>query len=118
MAKHFSILLAAVVAVGLGGTPAHAQNVNDIRCALVSNAFAKSAKDQKAKRMAEGSLYFYFGRIAGRLNQAQLSAGFLAQQKAITRANAAQTMQTCFLNAQRSVKGVLSVTEQLAQRRK
>ena len=117
MIKFRSVLLVALVAGAVGAAPARAQSINDVRCVLVSNAFAKSAKDQNAKRMAEGSLYFYFGRIAGRLNDAQLRSQFLAQQKTLTARNATATMQACFANAQRSVKAAMNVAQQLAPRK-
>jgi hypothetical protein len=109
------VLLTAIAGTAMTGTPALAQSVNDIRCVMVADAFAKSAKDKKLKRIAESTLYFYFGRVDARFNEAQMRAGLLSQRKAITRANAPQTMQGCVLNAQRSVKRSLVVGQRLAK---
>ena len=112
------ILFIAAISIMFVANSAHAQPVNDIQCILVSNAFVKAGKDQTVKRVAERNLHFYFGRIDGRLNDAQLRAEFLRQQKSISQASASKMMHTCFVNAQKSVQRVLSVTGLLPARKR
>lgn len=47
--------------------PASAQSVpDDVRCLALSNAFAKSAKDENAQQAATRALLFYLGRLDAR----------------------------------------------------
>jgi hypothetical protein len=44
--------------------PAFAQSVpDDVRCLALSNAFAKSAKEEPARQAATRALFFYLGRL-------------------------------------------------------
>lgn len=85
------------IAAGLLATSgaAAAQSANDARCLLLSNAFAKQAKDAQAQKLAEASLYFYLGRIATGETAAKMKALFDAQTKTITDANAGNLMNEC-----------------------
>jgi hypothetical protein len=82
-------------ALKTSAVPASAQTVNDVRCLLASNIFAKRANDDKAKHVAEAGAYFYLGRIDGRYNVQQLKLALAAQRKAITNANASAIMSAC-----------------------
>src|SRR5689334_12665155 len=82
-------LAAALLAIA---APAAAQNVNDARCILLSNAFAAEAKDAQAQKLAEASLYFYLGRLSPTETTAQLKTVFDQQSKTITETNAGPLM--------------------------
>jgi hypothetical protein len=47
---------------------------DDVRCFLLSNAFAKSATDPKARATAAATLTFYLGRLDGRASPAVIAA--------------------------------------------
>lgn len=104
-------------ALVLSGTPAHAQDVNDVRCLIASNMFVTGAKEEKAKRAADAAKYFYLGRIAGRLSAGQLEAELVAQQKTITTKNASSVMGACFEALQRSAKVVESAGKQIGSQK-
>ena len=97
--KTTPIALAAALLASAG--PAAAQTATEARCLLLSNAFAKNAKDANAQKIAEDSLYFYLGRINGQPTTAQLKAMFDQQDKTITDANAGAVMGDC-VNAVRA----------------
>jgi len=86
----------AIAAVLLGASSAAAaQSANDARCILLANVFAGDAKDAKQQKIAEDTLYFYLGRIAGQPTAAQMKAAFDQQGKTITDANAGPLMNDC-----------------------
>lgn len=111
--RTFPFVLA--VSLGISAVPASAQNVDDVRCLLASNAAAKVAKDSNEKRLAEAALHFYLGRIDGKFSPSQLAAAFAAQLKSLTGANLGPTMQSCFQHAQERMKFVQSVGERMSR---
>ena len=105
----------AAVAVAITATPASAQALNDVRCLLVSNLFAKGAKDPKQRTIAEVSKYYYLGRIQGRMNAAQLKAQALAQAKSLTPATAGTAMTACAKQLQAAARSVEATMKQVKQ---
>lgn len=106
----------AAVAMAVMVTPASAQApLNDVRCLLVSNLFAKGAKDPKQRTLAEVSKYYYLGRIQGRLNAAQLKAQALAQAKTLTPATAGTAMTACAKQLQAAARSVEQTMKQVKQ---
>ena len=95
-----AVIAAALVATG--GTAA-AQTATEARCIILSNAFARQAKDADAQKLAEASIYFYLGRIAGNPTPAQMKAVMDQQAKTITEANAGPLMRDCALPVQSKV---------------
>lgn len=91
-AIHFAIAVAVLVTSGSAAT---AQSANDARCILLANVFAGDSKDAKQQKIAEDTLYFYLGRIAGEPSAAQMKAAFDQQGKTITDANAGPLMNDC-----------------------
>jgi len=91
--KTTRLAVAAVLLMASGG--AAAQSANDARCILLANAFAGDSKDAKQQKIAEDTLYFYLGRIAGQPTAAQMKAAFDQQGKTITDANAGPLMNDC-----------------------
>lgn len=86
------VTLASVLAV----TPAAAQTVaDDARCLLVSSTYARSAKDPKARSVAQASSAFFLGRIDGRYPPAALKAALAAELKLVNPANASGIMNAC-----------------------
>jgi hypothetical protein len=106
--RHIAI---AAALLATGGTAA-AQTATEARCIILSNAFAKQAKDANAQKLAEASLYFYLGRIAGQPTTAQMKAVMDQQAKTITQANAGTLMQDCALPVQSKVALLESLNDQ------
>ncbi len=91
--KPLSIMLAGAV-LGTSGSAA-AQSATDARCIVLATGFANHATDANQQKIAEDSLYFYLGRVAGDPSSAQFKAALDAQAKTITDANAATLMAQC-----------------------
>jgi hypothetical protein len=108
MTSYRSVTFIATTAVALLSAPANAQSVNDVRCALASNAFATSAKGDSEKQTARDLLYYYIGRIDSQLSAAQIKAEYLSQKKLMSAANLSSTMQACYKAAQARIKAVQS----------
>ena len=105
----FSVLL-------MSNTATAQSSQNDVRCFLVSNIFAKAAKDPKARKLAEAGVYFYLGRIDGRVSGTQLKRTVREQSKALSAANASAVMAGCARFMQASAKSVRSLGGQLPQK--
>ncbi len=101
------IAIAAALLTASGG--AAAQSATDLGCLLISNAFAKDAKDANAQKLAQASVYFYLGRIGTSATAAQLKAQMDAQAKTITQANAGAKMNACVQDFQSKMQLVESL---------
>lgn len=77
------------------GGAAAAQTASDVQCMVLSNAFAKNAKEANAQKLAESAFYFYLGRVSDSTTPAQLKSQLEAQGKTITDATAGPAMNTC-----------------------
>jgi hypothetical protein len=103
-----------VVAIAVAAPPASAQAVNDVRCLLVSNLFAKAAKDPKAKALAEASKYYYLGKLQGRVSPAQLKTQAIAQAKTVNAKDAGPFMNDCAKQLQSTVQTTEATLKQAA----
>lgn len=99
--KH-SIVLAAAASGLLFSTGAAAQAPADVRCLVLSNAFAQGGSTAELKRAAQSSAFFYLGKIDGRWSDAQLRSALVEQAKSIKPANAGAEMQDCVRRMQAS----------------
>jgi hypothetical protein len=93
MMKTIRLAIAATALLSLGSA-AVAQSATDARCVILGNVFAKQAKDDDARKLAEASMYFYLGRI-GHASSAQVKAQFDQQSKTITDTSAGGMMADC-----------------------
>jgi len=91
--KAIHLTLAGALLMASGS--ASAQSANDARCILLANVFAGQSKDARQQKIAEDTLYFYLGRIAGQPTSAQMKAVMDQQGKTITDANAGPLMNDC-----------------------
>ena len=90
------LFLCAAAGLTLLATPALAQDAAaDVRCLLVSNAFAATEKDTPRKQFAIESAHFFFGRIDAQMNAAQLKAQILTVGKTLTPQTMVTTMNAC-----------------------
>jgi hypothetical protein len=75
---------------------ASAQTVaDDARCLLVSSTYARTAKDPRARQVAQTASAFYLGRVDGRYSPAALKATLAAELKLVSAGNAASIMNAC-----------------------
>ena len=100
---------ATCAALLLIGSVASAQSVTDAQCLLLSNAFAKDAKDPNAQKAAEIAGYFYLGRVGEHASAAQLKAQLEQGAKSITDATAGPQMTACVKAIQDKVQLVQSL---------
>jgi hypothetical protein len=90
------LLTVGIAAAALAtSTAAAAQSRSDIGCLLISNAFARNAKDPDAQKTAQAAAYFYLGRIGDRTTAAQLKTMLEAQSKTINDKTAPTMMSAC-----------------------
>jgi hypothetical protein len=104
--------VAVAAALLATSTAAAAQSATDARCILLSSVFAKQGNDAQAKKVAEDSLYFYLGRIAGQPTTAQMKTVMDAQAKTLTDANAGTLMGECVKAVQAKVQLLQTVAAQ------
>lgn len=103
-----AVLLAAVA------SSATAQNPSDASCLLVSNIFAKQATDSAQKTRAQNVLFYYFGRLDGRYNSAQLKDALKAAgNNLLTAQSAVALMNSCARNMEARGQALQSIALQL-----
>ena len=110
-----ALKLALAAALVATGTAASAQTAGDIRCIVVSNAFATGAKDADQKKAAESALYFYLGRIGDAMTPARLKTLLDTETKALTDKTAGAAMDTCVEVIQAKIKMMQSLAPPPAQ---
>lgn len=111
------IFLIAASSSALVSTSSLAQSVDDVRCLLLSNAFAQGANTDEAKKAGQAGALFYLGRIDGRWNDAQLRTAIAQQQKSITPAKAGAEMQACMRRVEASYKKLQATSPAPSQKR-
>lgn len=88
--------LAAMAGFAALASPASAQVVDsDVRCFLLSNAFAKQASDDKARSVAAASLAFYLGRLDGKTTAPGIAAAIRRDGPMIDPKTAGAQMSAC-----------------------
>jgi hypothetical protein len=108
--KSTHLALAAILLAT--STAAAAQSANDARCIVLATTFASQSKDANQQKMAEDTLYFYLGRIAGQPTTAQMKAVMDAQSKTLTDANAGNLMGECAKAVQAKVQLLQTLSAQ------
>jgi hypothetical protein len=109
--KNGTTLLACAACCALWTSSVAAQPAhNDVQCLLVSNLFAQSGKDAKAKTVGQAGAFFYLGRVDGRMSADRLKAAVQEQQKTLKAANAAAIMTRCARRMETSVRSIQSTT--------
>ena len=113
MTKALPLALAAALLAAAG--PASAQTAGDIRCIVVSNAFATAAKDENQKKAAESALYFYLGRIGDGMAPTRLKALLDTETKALSDKTAGAEMDKCVTAIQAKIKMMQDLAPSAAQ---
>jgi len=88
---------------------ASAQSANDIKCMILSNAFAKNTKDPDSQKAAEAALYFYLGRVPDGASPSQLKTLLDTQGKTLTDATAGAMMNACVKTIENKVQMLQSL---------
>jgi len=108
--------IAAVLTLPLS-SPTYAQTTtSDVRCLLLSNAFATGSSNPAAKGAAKASASFYLGRIDGRWSDSMLRAAITREQTRIKVASAGPEMQRCLERMQASVRKLQGVVGKTARK--
>jgi hypothetical protein len=102
MLKALPLALAAALLASAG--TASAQSAGDIRCIVVSNAFASQATDSNEKKVAESALYFYLGRVGDGLTPARLKSLLDTETKGLSEKTAGAEMDKCVAAIQAKIK--------------
>jgi hypothetical protein len=100
--------IAATCAFLLAGKASAQGTASDVRCLVVSNAYAKGANDPKAQEIAKSARLFYGGRLSMR-DVGGIGRELAAQQKQITPANAGPIMNSCAQEMSRSLGALEAV---------
>lgn len=111
------IFLIAAGSAALVSTPSLAQSAGDVRCLLLSNAFAQNASNAEAKKAGLSGALFYLGRIDGRWNDAQLRAAIDQQRKSLRADKAGPEMRVCMQKVEASYNRLQSVAPPPSQKR-
>jgi len=87
----------AIAAIAISCTsPALAQNLSsDVRCLLLSNFFAKGAKEEAARQAAAQSMIFFAGRLDGHADVKAIAGEMRSQSKMIDPNKAGAEMGGC-----------------------
>jgi len=112
------ILFAGAGLSALWSTPCLAQSTDDVRCLVLSNAFAKIGSTAEAKKAGESGAVFYLGKIDGRWNDAQLRAAIAQHQKTLKVPNAGPEMKVCMQRMQASYEKLQALAPPPVQPRK
>ncbi len=79
---------------------------DDVRCFILSNAFAKKATDPKARELAAATLTFYLGRLDGRASPASVAAAIRREGPTIDPKAAGTQMTACATRMARSEQAI------------
>ena len=79
---------------------------------MVSNLFAKGAKEAKAKEVASSAMLFYGGRVSAYSN-AQIEAGMVSQSKQLSPATASAAMNECAQAMNRALQKIQGVGQKI-----
>lgn len=113
MSTRHAILAASGLVISAA---ANAQTVDqDVRCILAGNAFAMAEKDPGKKQLALATSLFFAGRADARLTPTQFRAQVLAQGKALSTGNAAETMTTCAKTFQAKERAMQTIGQDVAR---
>ena len=107
-----STIFLAAIALVAPVTAASAQSATDARCIVLSNVFAREAKDAPAKQLAEASLYFYLGRLTTVPTAAQLKSALDSAGATITDTNAGSLMADCVKPVQQRIQVLADLSQQ------
>jgi hypothetical protein len=107
-------LITAAACTLMSAVPAAAQDAGaDVRCFMASNMFAKAAKEEEARKVANLAGFFYLGRVTARLPKDGIKSAIAAQAKVLTPANAGETMTACAQRMNKEGEDIRSIGQQL-----
>jgi hypothetical protein len=101
----------------LAAPPAPSALGSDIRCFLLSNAYAKSATDPKARSAAAATLTFYLGRLDGRATPQVIASTMRSTGTTIDPKTAGAQMSGCAQQMARSEQSIQAAVRLLAAKK-
>lgn len=106
-------LIIGSAAILAASVPARAQTPDqDVRCLLASNFFAKADKDPERRQVASLSVFYYLGRLDGRLSAEQMKTQLVAQAKTLNPSNAGPVMTACAKRVQEKSAALQALGQQ------
>ena len=112
-----NIFLVAASSCVLVSTAGSAQSTDDVRCLMLSNAFAQGGSTPEAKKAAQSGGLFFLGRIDGRWTDVQLRAAIAQHQKTLKVDKAGPEMQACLRRVEASYKKLQAIAPPPTQKR-
>ena len=116
MMPYFLNRLAFILLCGALAAPAAAEAPpEDVRCLIVSNVFAKAAKEEAGRRRATMAAFYYLGRVTAQTSaSADIKASIAAQGPSVSMANSGVIMTRCATRMDEAAKTLQSVAQQLS----
>ena len=112
MATRKFVLLLLVAGVA---SPLSAQTVpEDVRCMLLSNIFAKFAKDEKVRSAAAQNLAFFIGRLDARADPQGIASAIRTQAASIDAKTNGPAMDACASRMARASQSLQALGERAA----
>lgn len=101
-----------IMAIGAGccSTPTFAQQASDVRCLVLSNAYAANASKEDAKKVAQSVAYFYAGKIEGSWSDEKLRAEIARQRTSLNSATSGPEMQACAQRVQSGLRKLMALS--------
>ena len=113
MSRTSAMMTLAAALAGLANPAWAAPNIEDMRCFMVSNAFANSAKDAKGKQVAAFVRFYSLGKIQASVAPSEMKAAIVQAGKTLTIASAPGIMTTCAANLAAAERAINAVGQQL-----
>jgi hypothetical protein len=107
--------VAGIAALGASAPALSAPGDANVRCFLVSNIFAKAAKDAKGQQVAAFVRFYNLGQMQAKLSPAQIKAQIVTVGKTLTDKSAAEAMNACARNLEAADKSIETIGQQLRQ---
>ena len=111
-----ALILAAALALGAlpaAAAPAAADpTTTDLRCLFVSGALAQS-DDPDLKNIGTLSLFYFWGRIEGRMPAAQIAPRLIAEAKTMTPDDVKAQAQVCANMSKAAIQSLSDISDAL-----
>ena len=114
MRSKILIPLAAAL-LGLDAAADAAPATENIRCFLVSNVFAKGAKDARGQQIAAFVRFYNLGQMQAKLSPAEIKDQVIAVSKGIDPKAAAAAMNACAKGLEAADKSIEAIGAQVRQ---
>jgi NADH/NAD ratio-sensing transcriptional regulator Rex len=107
--------IAAIALLATGTVANAAPATENIRCFLVSNVFAKAAKDAKGQQVAAFVRFYNLGQMQAKLSTAEIKAAVVTVGKTIDQKKAADVMNGCAKALETADRSIEAIGQQVRQ---